>query len=93
MTDKNMKIEEEEIPEIKHVEFAPGVLEDLEENMDPAELQELMDMIAEKLKDGSFFTDAEPVDMDKLFEEDPELYERLVNMSDEIDDLPPIVRH
>jgi hypothetical protein len=39
----------------------------------------------EKIEDGSFFSEAEPVDFDKLEQEDPEMYEKLMNS---IEDMP-----
>jgi hypothetical protein len=59
---------------IQRVEFAPGVLEELEKSMSPEELQSMMDEIKGKIADGSFFTEATEIDMDRLAEEDPELF-------------------
>jgi hypothetical protein len=60
------------------IEFAPGVLEQLEKDMSPEELQEFMNMIKAKIDDGSFLDESEPVDLDVLEEEDPEAYEKIM---------------
>lgn len=59
------------------VEFAPGVLEQLEGEMSLEDLQEFMDEIKSRIQDGSFFDESTLVDMDALREEDPELYKKL----------------
>lgn len=62
------------------VKFAPGVIEDLQEQMTPEELQQFMDAIAELQETGDFeqvFDGGEQVDMQKLEKEDPELFKTL----------------
>lgn len=65
------------------VEFAPGCLEQLEAEMNPEELQELMDGISAAIADGSFFTDAVEINMDELAETDPELYDTLSSLDEQ----------
>jgi hypothetical protein len=67
-----------DIPKIKRVEFAPGVLEELEQSMSSEELQAMMDEIKAKLEDGSLFSESTLINMDTLEEEDPELYNTLM---------------
>lgn len=59
------------------VQFAPGCLDTLENELSPQELQEFMDKISEMVKDGSFFENSVPINMDTLEEEDPDLYKIL----------------
>lgn len=61
------------------IEFAPGVLEQLEADMNPQELQEFMDMLKAKIADGSFFDEATEVDMELLEEEEPDVYGSIVD--------------
>jgi hypothetical protein len=72
------------------VKFAPGCLEQLESEMSPEDLQELMNKISEAIADGSFFTDAVEVNMDELADQDPELYETLKSFDEQdLEDNPP----
>lgn len=64
------------------VKFAPGVIEQMEAEMSPEELQEFMDAIAKLTETGQMnevFDRGEPVDMEKIRKEDPELFETLSN--------------
>lgn len=65
------------------IEFAPGVLEGLEAEMDPEDLQDLMNKIKDVIEGGDLENLATPVDMDELKLENPDLYntlqERLIN--------------
>lgn len=65
-------------PKKMKMEFAPGVLEQLEKDMDPEELQEFMNMLKGKIEDGTFFDEATEVDMDELEATDPEAYAQIV---------------
>ena len=67
------------------VKFAPGVLDQLEQDLSTDQLQELFDAIAESIEDGSFLTDSEPVDLELLQTEDPELYEQLMDTLEQIE--------
>lgn len=71
-----------DITKIKRIEFAPGVLEELEQSMSAEELQAMMDEIKSKIQDGSFFNESTLVDMDTLAEEDPELYKALMQFEE-----------
>jgi hypothetical protein len=75
------------------IEFAPGCLEQLEDEMSPEDLQEFMDKIKSAIEDGSFFADAVEINMDELEETDPELYETLMSVSDqESEDNTPTIK-
>ncbi len=69
-------------PKKLKVEFAPGVLEELEADMNGEDLQDLMDKIKEALEDEDQF---EVVDMEALKVDDPNLYatlqEKLINFN------------
>lgn len=71
------------------VKFAPGVLEQLEKDMEPGELQEFLDVIKKGFEDGSFFEQSTPVDMDELRENEPELYKKLSELDDSDPDESP----
>lgn len=66
MTDKPLKIK-----------FAPGVLEQLEEQLSPEDLQEFMDELKQLADSGELETRSTPVDMLQLQREDPELHQEL----------------
>jgi len=59
---------------VKKIMFAPGVLEQLEADYDPEELQEIMDEIRAAVESGTMFEESEVIDMDALQVEDPDLY-------------------
>lgn len=90
MAKKPADMTPEELKEIR-IEFAPGVLEQLEREMTPAELQTFMNEIKEQIASGAFFTEAEEVDMDELEEEDPEAYASIVAALE--NDTPPRTLH
>jgi hypothetical protein len=46
------------------------------------EKEEIIAEIKAAIADGSFFSEAEPVDLDQLAAEDPEAYEKLLNNID-----------
>jgi hypothetical protein len=83
----------EELKEMR-IEFAPGVLEQMEQDMTPAEMQEFMDMLKAKIEDGSLFEESTPVDMEELAEDDPEAYEQMVQaMEWSANEFPPRKLH
>ena len=57
----------------------PDALAEMEEEMEPEELQKFLNELTEAVRSGKMFEDSEPVDMDKLMIEDPELYQKLIN--------------
>jgi hypothetical protein len=57
------------------VVFAPGALDGVPEE----DREELMNEILKAVESGAIFTDSEPVDFDKLAEEDPEAYDAVVS--------------
>lgn len=65
------------------VVFAPGSLEQMEAEMSPQEMQEIMDAIHEMIANG--FEGSTPVDMDALERDDPEAYATLVERLESID--------
>ena len=58
----------------KQIVFAPGVLEQLEQEMNPEDLQPFLDALKEALDDGSFIDQGEVVDLDQMAIDDPETY-------------------
>ena len=82
MTDENEKLvirdddgNEVDMSKMELV-FAPGAFDSFEGTQE--ELNELMQGITEMFSSGEF-EQAELVDMDELAEEDPEMYEKLMN--------------
>ena len=83
MTDEKLKIV-----------FAPGVLEQLELDMNQEELQQFLDDLGKKLEDGSLLEDSSPVDMNELLMTDPELYDQLQEqLSIVLDNITPPTLH
>lgn len=58
----------------KKVMFAPGVLEEMEQNFSPSDLQEIMNSIREAFENEDFIDESEIVDLDELQQTDPETY-------------------
>ena len=67
------------------IEFAPGVLEQMEADLTPEELQDFMNMLKAKIEDGSFFEEATEVDMEMLEEADPDTFNKIVDAIDGVD--------
>ena len=65
--------------------FAPGCLEQLEHDMSPEDLQELMNDIGTALADGSLFSKSAEVNLDELQESDPELYAKLMDRMEDVE--------
>lgn len=63
----------------------PHVLASLEEDLDPSELQSFLDELKMKVETGAIFSESQPVDMETLRVEDPELYNVLVERFSEIE--------
>lgn len=61
------------------VVFGPGVLEQMERDMDPEELQAVLDEIKELVEGGTFFDMAQEMDAEELKESDPDLYNLLIS--------------
>lgn len=59
-------------------------LEEIEGMMTPEEAQQFMDELKKAVEDGSFFANSQPVDLEELKTEDPELYELLVERLGEL---------
>lgn len=72
------------------VKFTEDALEDINQMTDDmteeerVKFEEAMKEFFQMVKDGSIIEKSEPVDMDKLKEEDPELYELLVRRGEEL---------
>ena len=72
------------------LKFSEHALDSLEEDMDNEELQDFLDEIKKKFEDGSFIEDSEPVDMERMKIEEPELYKQLVQAMEELDSEPKL---
>jgi hypothetical protein len=73
-----MKIKTDNGEEIA-IEFAEGFFDSFEGT--PEEMQEMLDAVFGKIKDGTFFDDAEPFDMEELDEDEAdEIMDRLDNL-------------
>lgn len=59
------------------IKIAPGALPD---DMTQDELDELLADMQKMVDDGTLFENSIPLDMEKLKEEDPEIYEQLMIM-------------
>lgn len=57
--------------------FAPG-FDQTEDGLTEEEIKEITAIFEKKIADGTLFEDAEPVNFDQLKEEDPVLYEALM---------------
>ena len=64
------------------ITFAPGAFDDFEGTQE--ELDELVAEIHRLIQSGELFENAEPIDLDELENEDPELAEKLAKSFDEI---------
>jgi hypothetical protein len=70
------------------IKIAPKALEDLEElTEDQEDLESFFKALEKAVSDGSFFEDSEPVDMEKLKEEEPDVYKKLIESLEDFDDL------
>ena len=77
-------------PKKLKVVVPPEVLQELEQTMTAQEIQQLLDEFKKSVEDGSLFEKSQPVDLDKLAEEDPELYHIIVErLSKDPDDNEP----
>ena len=65
-----MKIKTDDGEEIA-IEFAEGFFEDFDGT--PEQMQELMDFLAAKIKDGSLFDEAEPFAIEDLDEDEADM--------------------
>lgn len=70
MTDKNVPLK---------VVFAPGCFDNFDGTQE--ELDELMAQIHQMVESGEIFENSTPIDMETLFEEEPELVEKIVQDS------------
>lgn len=60
------------------IKFAPGVLESLEKELSPEELQDFMDQLKAGVEDGSYLENSVPVDFEELKRDNPEEYQKLM---------------
>lgn len=77
---------------VPKITFAPGVLEQLESENTPEELQKFLDELQAMAEDGSILECSQVVNMDELKVEDPELYEVLAKQLEGVfdsEDTPP----
>lgn len=75
------------------IEFAPGVLEELEATMSQEELQEMLDDLADQFNNGTFLENSIPVDLELMSLEEPELYKELMEHMSSIDTTALPTRH
>jgi DNA replication initiation complex subunit (GINS family) len=68
------------------IKFTEESLKDLEETVESEDMQEFIDELQKAVDDGSFFEDSEPVDMEQLKEEEPDLYEILMQRLEDFED-------
>ncbi len=62
----------------------------LPDDITQEELDELLAIMEEKLANGTFWSEAEEIDMDELKESDPELYDRIMSMdTDSVKEVKP----
>jgi type II secretory pathway component PulF len=69
--------------------FAPGCLEQLEQEMSHEELQQLMNDMQAALENGTLFSDSNEVDLDELEQSDPELYKSLTERLEAMENTTP----
>lgn len=65
------------------VEFAPGAFDHFEGTQE--ELDAMIAEITQAIQSGEFMENSSPVNMESLQEEDPELYDILLNQLDSIE--------
>jgi hypothetical protein len=59
------------------VVIAPSALADLEETMSPEELQQFLAEFQALVESGDIFSQSEPINMDTLEQDDPELFAQM----------------
>jgi hypothetical protein len=74
------------IPKDVKVVVLDGALDDL----DPDEVNEVMAAFQEAIESGTLMEMSEPVDMDELADEDPELYKLLMEKLEALDNKPTL---
>ena len=67
------------------ITFSPEAINDLEELMEMEEIQDFFAELQMKIDDGTFFTESEPVDMDQLKIDEPDLYGKLIESLNSFD--------
>ena len=67
------------------IKMSKHALNNLEEEMETDELQDFLDSLQKMADDGSFLEESEPVDMELLKVEEPEVYEELIKAMNESD--------
>lgn len=65
------------------IEFAPGCFDDFDGTQD--ELNDMMAEIKNMFATGDFMAISEPLDLERLCQEEPAVYARLINQLDEMD--------
>lgn len=78
----------------KKIEFAPGVLEQMEKDFTPDELQEVMDELKRMMQPEYVDTNSVAVDMKQLMREDPDTYRAIQEALERVDeaDSPPTLQ-
>jgi hypothetical protein len=67
------------------ITFAPGCFDSFEGTQE--ELDELIAEIQKSFESGEFLTKSEPLDVDELMEEDPELAAKLFSAVEDLDNI------
>lgn len=67
----------EEQPKLKIV-IPPQVLEQMQQEMSPEEIEELFAVVQQQVEAGTLFEQSEPVDLERMKQEDPEEYAALM---------------
>ena len=81
---------------LKKIEFAPGVLEQIEQEMSQEELQEFLNMLKTSFESGTIFDESEVVDLEELAISDPDVYNHIIaalKLAEEEQSIPTRVLH
>lgn len=72
----------EDLKEVK-IQFAPGCFDDFDGTQE--ELDGLISEITRLIRSGELLEQSEPIDMDELMDEDPDIAEKLINNISNLD--------
>ena len=64
----------------------PGAIADMEAHMSPEEVQKFIDELTEQIKSGALFENSEPVDLEQLAVEEPEIYAKIMEQEERFQD-------
>jgi hypothetical protein len=83
---ENNMTQKKDDPKIK-IEFAPGAFDNFEGTQE--ELDEFIAQITAQAESGELLSESEPVDLEALFEEDPEMALTIANQLGLFEDIDP----